>query len=159
MEKLNWSFDKWRLCLTCSEQGLISLEIGHEPNTSSKENHLSVRGTNPLLERGRSQINEFLRGERRTFELPLDLSNLTQFQQSVLTALSQVPFGQTKTYGELALAINNPKAVRAVGGALGKNPLPVILPCHRVLAGNGLGGFSLGLEMKRLLLKSEGIDL
>ena len=90
---------------------------------------------------------------------PLDLTG-TDFQKSVWSAMRKISLGKTKSYGEIAAAIGHPKAVRAVGGACGANPVPVLVPCHRVLAANQkLGGFSSGLEWKRSLLKREGIDL
>jgi len=93
---------------------------------------------------------------------PLDLAG-TEFQKSVWNALRKISFGKTKSYGEIAEAIGKPKAVRAVGavgGACGANPIPVLVPCHRVLAANKkLGGFSGGLDWKRRLLKHEGINL
>jgi O-6-methylguanine DNA methyltransferase len=92
-------------------------------------------------------------------KLPLlDLSSGTDFQRRVWNELRKIPAGQSRTYGEIARAIRKAKAVRAVGGACGANPIPVFLPCHRVLAANGrLGGFSSGLEWKKKLLKPEGI--
>jgi O-6-methylguanine DNA methyltransferase len=91
---------------------------------------------------------------------PLDWSGKTEFQKSVWRALRKIRRGQTKSYGEIARAIGKPKAVRAVGGACGANPIPVLVPCHRVLAANGkLGGFSSGLNWKRRLLAREGIVL
>ena len=89
---------------------------------------------------------------------PLDLAG-TEFQKSVWNALRKISPGQTKSYGEIAEAIGRPKAVRAVGGACGANPIPVLVPCHRVLAANKkLGGFSGGLDWKRKLLTREGIE-
>ena len=89
---------------------------------------------------------------------PLDLSGGTEFQQAVWRALRKISPGKTKSYGEIAQAVGKPKAVRAVGGACGANPVPVLVPCHRVLAANKkLGGFSGGLDWKRRLLKREGI--
>lgn len=89
---------------------------------------------------------------------PFDLSAGTEFQQRVWRALEQIRFGETRSYQDVAAAIGNPKAVRAVGGACGANPIPVLIPCHRVLAAkNKLGGFSGGLNWKRLLLEREGI--
>lgn len=91
---------------------------------------------------------------------PLDLSAGTSFQQTVWRALEKIPFGQTRSYGEIASAIGNPKSVRAVGGACGANPIPVFVPCHRVLAAKGkLGGFSGGLDWKQTLLEREGVRL
>ncbi len=93
----------------------------------------------------------------RTFP-PLDLSAGTPFQQSVWRAMQEIPFGQTRSYGEIASAIGKPKGVRAVGGACGANPIPVLVPCHRVLAAKGkIGGFSGGLDWKRTLLEREGV--
>ena len=97
-------------------------------------------------------------GEPEKFP-PLDLAG-TAFQKSVWNALRKISLGKTKSYGEIAAAIGKPKAVRAVGGACGANPVPVLVPCHRVLAANKkLGGFSGGLDWKRSLLKREGIIL
>lgn len=91
---------------------------------------------------------------------PLDLSGGTEFQQRVWRTLRKIAWGRTWSYAQVARAIGNPKAVRAVGGACGANPIPVLTPCHRVLAANGgLGGFSGGLNWKRALLKREGIRL
>ena len=90
---------------------------------------------------------------------PLDLTG-TDFQKSVWRALQKIASGQTKSYGEIARAIGRPKAVRAVGGACGANPVPVLIPCHRVLAADGkLGGFSGGLNWKRVLLAREGVKV
>jgi O-6-methylguanine DNA methyltransferase len=89
---------------------------------------------------------------------PLDWNGKTEFQKSVWRQMLKIPAGKTKSYGEVAAAIKNPKAVRAVGGACGANPIPVLVPCHRILAANNqLGGFGGGLEWKRKLLAAEGI--
>ena len=91
---------------------------------------------------------------------PLDWTGKTDFQKSVWRQMLKISTGKTKSYGEIAAAIGNPKAVRAVGGACGANPIPVLVPCHRVLAANKkLGGFSGGLDWKRKLLKREGVKL
>jgi len=91
---------------------------------------------------------------------PLDWTGKTEFQKSVWRQMLKISTGKTKSYGEIAAAIGNPKAVRAVGGACGANPVPVLVPCHRVLAANKkLGGFSGGLDWKRSLLKREGVNL
>ncbi|HEY4414760.1 MAG TPA: MGMT family protein [Verrucomicrobiae bacterium] len=89
---------------------------------------------------------------------PLDWSGKTDFQKNVWKAMLKISTGKTKSYGDIAMAIGNPKAVRAVGGACGANPIPVLVPCHRVLAANNkLGGFSSGLDRKRDLLAREGV--
>jgi O-6-methylguanine DNA methyltransferase len=91
---------------------------------------------------------------------PLDWNGKTEFQKSVWRELLKTPSGKTKSYGEIAAAIGNPKAVRAVGSACGANPIPVLVPCHRILAANKrIGGFSGGLERKRALLAREGVQV
>jgi methylated-DNA-[protein]-cysteine S-methyltransferase len=108
------------------------------------------------------QIKDYLNGKRTDFEIPLDLSSLTNFQRQVLLATLQIPRGQIVTYGEIARRIGNPKSMRAVGQALGRNPIPIVIPCHRVIASNGsLGGYSGGggLETKAKLLQLEGAQL
>jgi len=98
---------------------------------------------------------------RAPLELPpLDIVTGTDFQRQVWRAMQKIPWGQTASYGDLARAIGRPKAVRAVGGACGANPIPVFIPCHRVLAtGGGPGGFSSGMHWKRTLLAAEGVEL
>ena len=104
-------------------------------------------------------VNEILAGCPPKCFPPLDLSGGTEFQQSVWRAMLKIPPGQTRSYGEIAQAIGKPKAVRAVGGACGANPIPVLVPCHRVLAAHRkLGGFSSGLDWKRKLLAREGVN-
>ena len=106
------------------------------------------------------QLREYFAGQRREFDLPLDLSGVTPFRAEVLRELSKVPYGETTTYAELARAVGNPKAVRAVGSACATNPLPILIPCHRVLRADGsLGGYRGGEAAKRFLLRLEGIDV
>jgi O-6-methylguanine DNA methyltransferase len=106
-----------------------------------------------------SALKKILGGGKPKEFPPMDLSG-TEFQKSVWNALQKISVGKTKSYGEIARAIGRPKAVRAVGGACGANPVPVLVPCHRVLAANKkLGGFSGGLDWKRSLLKREGVKI
>lgn len=103
------------------------------------------------------QLREYLEGHRRTFELPLELRG-TRFQVSVWQELLSIPFGTTTTYSAIARSIGRPKAVRAVGGAVGANPLLIIVPCHRVIGKDGsLTGFSSGMDLKEYLLALEGV--
>ena len=103
----------------------------------------------------RQQLTEYFAGERRAFDLPLKLSG-TEFQMSVLHALQQIPYGETTSYAEIAERIGRPKAVRAVGAANGRNPIPIIVPCHRVVGSHGdLTGFGGGLDTKEALLRLE----
>lgn len=117
----------------------------------------SVRDWHKLTTRA---VREILTGRAQGELPPLDLSSGTDFQQSVWNAMRKIGCGQTKSYGEIAAQIKRPKAVRAVGGACGANPIPLIVPCHRVLAANQkLGGFSSGLNWKRKLLAREKVEL
>lgn len=109
----------------------------------------------PVLSATRAQLEEYFRGERTEFDLPLDLRG-TDFQKSAWLALATIPFGETATYGEQAERIGKPAAVRAIGAANGRNPISIILPCHRVVGANGdLTGFAGGIETKRDLLAFE----
>jgi len=102
------------------------------------------------------QLERFFQGRPADFDGPLDYGTATPFQRSVWQQLRKIPFGETRTYGQVAAAIGNPKAGRAVGAACGANPLAIVVPCHRVVAAGGeLGGFSAGLEFKKFLLKLE----
>ena len=105
------------------------------------------------------QIQQYLAGERRAFALTLRTTG-TEFQRAVWHALGEIPYGETVSYAELAEMVGRPGACRAVGQANGRNPIPLILPCHRVIAaGGGLGGFGGGLELKRALLDLEGAPM
>ena len=105
----------------------------------------------------RRQLDEYFDGRRREFELDTDLSPVPAFQQGVLRELARVPYGQVTTYGCLAAKIGKPRAARAVGGALNRNPLPIVLPCHRVVGSTGsLVGYAGGLDRKEALLRHEG---
>lgn len=110
---------------------------------------------NPFLLEAEQQLKDYFTGKLKKFSLKLDFIG-TEFQKSVWNALLTIPFGETRSYGQIAKQIGNPKAVRAVGAANGKNPLSIIAPCHRVIGSNGkLTGFAGGLEIKSLLLKIE----
>jgi methylated-DNA-[protein]-cysteine S-methyltransferase len=105
----------------------------------------------------REQLLEYFAGERRTFDLALAPAG-TPFQLGVWRALSEIPFGATRSYADIALRIGSPKAVRAVGAANGRNPLPIVVPCHRVIGSNGsMTGFGGGLPVKQFLLLHEGL--
>jgi methylated-DNA-[protein]-cysteine S-methyltransferase len=116
-------------------------------------------GDDPVIEKAKSQLAEYFAGKRKTFDLPIELHG-TAFQKSVWKVIDGIKFGETLTYADIADRIGNPKASRAVGGAVGANPVPLIVPCHRVLGANGkITGYSggEGLPTKRQLLKLEQI--
>jgi methylated-DNA-[protein]-cysteine S-methyltransferase len=106
-----------------------------------------------------AQFQSCLEGHSVTWDLPLDLARLTAFQKKVFSELVKVPFGKTVTYEQLAARVKNKNYRRAVAMALSANPFPVVIPCHRVVAKNGLGGFSCGIGIKKFLLGLENADL
>lgn len=110
----------------------------------------------PVIKEAFRQLSEYFSGNRKTFNLPLLLKG-TDFQKQVWQALLKIPFGETRSYKQIAEAIGNPKAVRAVGMANNKNPLLIVVPCHRVIGANGkLVGYAVGLDKKEYLLRLEG---
>jgi epoxyqueuosine reductase len=118
-----------------------------------------LRSPRPL-EEARRELDEYFEGERRDFDLRVDLSPLPAFQRAVLEELALVPYGRVDTYGGLARRIGKPRAARAVGGALNRNPIPIVVPCHRIVgAGGKLVGYAGGLERKQTLLGLEGAIL
>lgn len=131
---------------------MIEIQINQE----IKE-HILQKDT-PLLKEAEKQLLEYLEGKRKAFDVPLNPKG-TKFMQEVWTALQEIPYGETKTYGQIAQIIGKPKAARAVGMANHRNPIPIIIPCHRVIGSNGkLVGYGLGMEKKEFLLMLEGID-
>jgi methylated-DNA-[protein]-cysteine S-methyltransferase len=115
-----------------------------------------VTPNHPVLQEAQTQLAQYFTGQRLHFELPLDLGTGTSFQQSVWQALLVIPRGQTCSYKDLSLRIGKPAAMRAVGGAVGRNPLSIIVPCHRVIGAHGaLTGYAGGLARKTALLKLE----
>ena len=113
-----------------------------------------------LLKEACTQLTEYFAGERTQFTLPIAYPHGTPFQRSVWNALRDIPYGETRSYEDIAVAIGNPKAVRAIGQANTHNPILLLVPCHRVINKNGtIGGFGCGVEVKKKLLQLEGIEL
>ncbi|KAA6348085.1 Methylated-DNA--protein-cysteine methyltransferase [termite gut metagenome] len=136
------------LAIGVEEGALTSLQFSNEKASAERPVH-------PLLQETCKQLDEYFAGKRSVFELPLAFEG-TAFQQKVWKELQLIPFGQTISYAQLAQAVGNPKACRAVGSANGRNPIAIIVPCHRVINANGgLGGYAYGLEVKSRLLKLE----
>ena len=118
-----------------------------------------VLSTSEPLEALVAQLDDYFLGSRETFELELDLTPVAPFHHQVLEALAAVPYGQVTTYATLAATAGRPKAARAVGGAMNRNPIPIVLPCHRVVGSNGnLTGYAGGLARKEALLAHEGVS-
>lgn len=156
MSQVQWKIDTkiGPIFLVTSEKGLKNLTWKQQLAPFAKTLDDSAPEVEILAEASK-QIQEYLNGSRTHFDVPLDPDG-TDFQKSVWNTLSKIPFGKTKSYKEIALELNNQKAVRAVGTANGKNPLCIIIPCHRVINSSGdLGGYSGGLSVKALLLDLE----
>lgn len=142
-----------KLLLTCENGCLTALHFANTATTLDVPDHW--RQDDAPFTEALKQLDEYFTGRRQTFTLAIRPQG-TAFQQSVWRQLQQVPYGQTTSYGEIARQIGNPKACRAVGLANGKNPLPIIIPCHRIIGRDGsLTGFGGGLEVKKQLLDLE----
>ena len=148
-----------KVCIAASDLGLCGvwfIDQAHRPDAMDGPTAWPHDGAHPVLVHTACQLKAYFAGQRSTFDVPLDLHSGTAFQQSVWQALLKIPHGQTASYGEISQQINNPKAVRAVGAAVGRNPISLIVPCHRVLGGDGsLTGYAGGLVRKTALLQLE----
>lgn len=143
-----------------SERGICGIVLPRktkreaERELESSESSGSV--ASPVLKKAVKLLQQYFSGKRVSFDLPLDTCYYTSFQQAVWKAAGEIPFGETRSYAWIAKKIKNPRAVRAVGQALGANPIPIIIPCHRVISSAGtLGGYAGGLQMKKGLLELE----
>jgi len=144
-----------RLTLVANDEGLAAVLWENDRPGRVKLNIEAEDAGHPVLIEAERQIQEYFAGRRTAFALPLDVAG-TPFQRAVWNALLTIPFGQTRTYGEIARQIGSPAAVRAVGAANGRNPVSIVAPCHRVIGANGkLTGFAGGLEAKARLLALE----
>ncbi len=151
-----------RLRLAATHAGLCKLALGAEDDAAFhawllrvvQPSRLTCQQT-PPINQALAEIKAYLAGKLRTFQTPLDLRG-TPFQRQVWAEVARIPYGDTAAYGEIAARIRRPRAVRAVGAANGANPLPLFIPCHRVLGANGaLRGYGGGLELKAALLQLE----
>ena len=144
-----------QLKLVATETALVAVLWENENPNRVRLAELIENVQHPILLETQKQLNEYFVGQRQVFDLPLDFEG-TEFQQKVWQALLTIPFGETRSYKQIAEQIGNVKAVRAVGAANGKNPISIITPCHRVVGANGkLVGFAGGLENKDVLLQLE----
>jgi len=142
-----------RLVLGATERGLVSCSFGGGGGGEGESGPSAAR---TIAAEAVEQLTAYFAGARKTFDVPLDVRG-TDFQRSVWDSLRAIPFGEMVSYGEVAKRIGNPKAVRAVGGANNRNPLPIFVPCHRVVnSAGGLHGYGGGLPAKQWLLKHEG---
>jgi methylated-DNA-[protein]-cysteine S-methyltransferase len=151
------------LLAAATPRGLVQLGYPNVPLDEQLE-RLAVRVSPRMLEAParldpvRRELEEYFDGARRSFDVPLDWRLSSGFVRRVLRSTARIPFGETRSYGQMAASAGSPRAFRAAGSALGANPIPIIVPCHRVLrSGGALGGYGGGLEVKRRLLELEGV--
>lgn len=136
--------------ITADEKGLTAL--GFSPQKPDNQEHISS-----ITSAGHTQLQEYFAKQRTQFDLPLSLAGHTDFHQQVWQQLRQIKYGKTTSYSGLSIQLGNPKAVRAVGTANGRNPIPIIIPCHRVIGKDrSLTGYAHGLAVKKWLLEHEG---
>jgi methylated-DNA-[protein]-cysteine S-methyltransferase len=150
------------LFVAVSDRGLCRISYDSEPEGQVEELARTyglrvLRAARPL-DRVRRELDEYFEGTRREFDVPLDLRIEAPFRRRVLDELASVPYGATTTYGELARRAGKPRAARAVGVVMNRNPIPIVLPCHRVVGSDGrLVGYGGGLDRKEQLLRLEGV--
>lgn len=152
------------LLVAATEDGLVRISFDAEP-----QHHLEqlarVAGPRVLrapraVSEAHRELDDYFEGRRQAFELTLDLRGATEFTATVLDELARVPYGETATYAELARRTGRPKAARAVGMVMNRNPIPIVLPCHRIVGSSGsLVGYAGGLDVKEYLLRLEGVVL
>jgi methylated-DNA-[protein]-cysteine S-methyltransferase len=144
-----------QLKLVASEKGLVAILWENDRPSRVRLDEMVADERHPILVETERQLREYFAGKRKTFSVALDMRG-TRFQKDVWEALLGIPFGETRSYGQLARQLGNPRATRAVGAANGRNPVSIIVPCHRVIGTSGkLTGFAGGLETKAHLLKLE----
>lgn len=166
METIGWDIienDLGRFGLAVGSRGIVSILLPNAVERRDRELGRLAPGGYQLVDdtagmaEARAQLNAYFDGDRQEFDVPLDLRG-TPFQCAVWEAVLQVPYGETTTYGEIARRIGKPGMARPVGSANGANPIPIIVPCHRIIGSNGnLTGYGGGLDLKRALLKLEGV--
>jgi methylated-DNA-[protein]-cysteine S-methyltransferase len=152
-----------RVVLAATRRGLVKISYADEDAVVEQlATSLSPRVLRAprRLDEVRRELDEYFAGRRHDFDVPLDWALTSGFTRRLLRATARIPFGETSTYGAVAAAAGSPRGARAAGNALGSNPIPIVVPCHRVLhAGGGIGGYTGGLERKRVLLDVEGISV
>jgi methylated-DNA-[protein]-cysteine S-methyltransferase len=145
-----------KLKLVASDKGLVAVLWENDGPRRVRLSEQIEDEKHPILVETERQLREYFAGKRQEFNVPLDMKG-TRFQKDVWEALLSIPFGETRSYGQLARQLGNPRATRAVGAANGRNPVSIIVPCHRVIGSSGkLTGFAGGLETKERLLSLEG---
>jgi methylated-DNA-[protein]-cysteine S-methyltransferase len=147
------------LLVAATDRGLCQVSFDADRGLDELSRHLGRRVLRVphRLDPARRELDEYFAGRRTAFDLPIDIARVADFNRVVLDELALVPYGQVTTYGALAAKVGRPRAARAVGVVMNRNPIPIVLPCHRVIGANGsLTGYGGGLERKRALLQLEG---
>jgi O-6-methylguanine DNA methyltransferase len=162
-QRAGFHTDWGRIELAASENGILAILLPPADRTGRKNGRMPARDAEPsgpassILNQATQELSEYVDGKRRNFSVPVDLSHGTPFQRRVWRAILRIPYGRVRSYRWVAEKVGGKQYARAVGMALGSNPVPIIVPCHRIIAHDGsLGGFGCGLPMKRRLLKLEG---
>jgi O-6-methylguanine DNA methyltransferase len=152
------------LFIAVTEKGVTEIGFAGQKSDADFRDQLEDRGLRPIpdataIERVAGQLREYFAGRRNRFQVPLDFYGVTPFTRSVLDATAEIPFGQVRTYRQIAQQVGKPGATRAVGNALNRNPIAVIVPCHRIIrSDSSLGGYGGGPEIKQRLLSLEGVS-
>lgn len=142
--------------IVASDKHLISIAMDGNWEKIKRSLGEIIHQSNPIIEKTMQQLDEYFSGKRRVFDLPIAFNGATEFQRSAWNALLEIPYGESRSYSEQAIAIQKPKAVRAIGHSNSLNPISIVVPCHRVIAKSGkLAGYAGGLAMKRYLLELE----
>lgn len=151
--KTSWGW----VTITASEKGVTSIDLSSSDHRATRQSPVAVDVAASIVNEARAQLLSYIDGARREFSFPVDWSAGTAFQRKVWKAIARIPYGRVRSYQWVAMRVGGKQYTRAVGMALGANPVPIVVPCHRIIAHDGsLGGFSGGLPMKRRLLNLEG---
>lgn len=146
-----------QVTITASEKGVTSIELSSQDRAARQQSAEDNDQAVSIVEEARAQLLAYIAGTRREFSFPVDCSAGTPFQRKVWKAITRIPYGRVRSYQWVAMRVGGKQYARAVGMALGANPVPIVVPCHRIISHDGsLGGFSCGLPLKRRLLSLEG---
>ncbi|MGE0406319.1 MAG: methylated-DNA--[protein]-cysteine S-methyltransferase [Candidatus Korobacteraceae bacterium] len=153
----SWQSPVGPLTVVASEYGLMAVEFGSKPGSRRPAEGICWEESEERTRQYRTELEDYFLGEKKEFTFPLDLRG-TEFQKRCWHALLEIPYGETRSYADIALAIGSPQAFRAVGMANNRNPIPIVVPCHRVIASDGsLCGYGGGMEIKEKLLRLERV--
>jgi methylated-DNA-[protein]-cysteine S-methyltransferase len=156
--RIDFDADVGRLSVLATARGVVQVALPGQsaPRAASSKGTPPDPAAEAVARRARDEILQYLSGRRRKFTVAADLAGVPPFHAKVLRACRRIPYGRTVTYGQLAAQVGRPRGARAVGQAMARNPVPLLVPCHRVVGGSGLGGYGGGLDLKRRLLALEG---